>query len=483
MGKRCRTAAWGATFALLVAACTATEASPNSPRAAAPDSSSTPSIAVPTPVTFPDALADASFVQGARPDGPCVAGDASLMSLRNPATGEETWSFPIPRPGDESVVDGSEVFFSFRWDRGQHPGIAAIDLESQAPLWQRFLGTEVEQMKLFSSTLIVVTSDDVRAIDTSTGADIWIHSSQFDFSEVVLGNDTAYTLDSVGAHAIDFATGKELWELPIERADTLAADDQTLAVAAGTRLVAVDLSSKRRIMDLDVTRLGAGELWVTESTVAYELAPSIAPGGGVAALDRASGAELWRATSTGDPLWVEGNGQLISSTAADEPTPELRFVLLALDGRTGQELWRIPAAAQAFESVVGTAPNRIVAVDPHPTATGLQRVRLINSVTGDAIWSVTSGTFFNRAEVVSDSDVALFDSSGSLSGHRGTVSMATGNTDSWVATYDDGIAQAPVITDYGVLVVSGERRPTCVGRKVGQPSEQQTAVLGASAER
>lgn len=379
------------------------------------------------------------------------------------------------------VVNGSNVYLPFRWDRGQHPGIAALDLSDKAPLWQRFLPTEVEQMVHFESTLIVVTSQDVRAIDVETGNDLWVNKSQFDFSDVVLGDRAAYTLDSVGVHAIDFSTGHTLWELPIQRADTLAADDKTLAVAAGTRLVAVDIASRSRIIDMDVTRLGAGELWVTPATVAYELAPSVAPGGGVAVLDRATGSEIWRATSTGDPMWV-ANGQLISSTANDEPLPAPRYLLVARDALTGQELWRTPSTAQAFESVVGTAPDRVVTIDPHPAIAGVQRLRLIDSSTGDEVWSAVTMSSFDRAEVTSDTDVTLFGSSRSLSGNRGTVATTTGAGDSWVAEFSDGIAQPPVATPHGMLVVSGERSPTCISRRVGEPAEPESAVLGASTD-
>ncbi len=481
MGKRRHWAAWGATFALLVAACTATE-SQTSSRAPLPNSSSTPERAIPTSVSFPESLADASFVQAALSDGPCVAGDASQISLHNPRSGAETWSFSIPRPGAASVVDGSDVYLSFRWDRGQHPGIAALDLAAQAPRWQRFLPSEVEQMTQFESTLIVVTAEDVRAVDIDTGDDIWVNRSQFDFNEVVLGDTAAYTLDSVGVHAIDFGTGRELWQLPIQRADTLTADSSTLAVAAGTRLVAVDLASKRRIMDLDVTRLGAGELWVRPATVAYELAPSVAPGGGVAVLDRATGSEIWRATSTGDPLW-SADGHLISSTANDEPLPAPRFLLTARDAMNGQELWRIPSTAQAFDSVVGTADSRLVTIEPHPAIAGVQRVQLLDSATGEIVWGAVSMTNFDSAVVTSETNVTLFGSSSSLSGNRGSLATTTGAGNTWLAEFADGIAQPPVSTPHGLMVVSGERTPTCISRSVGEPDQPESAVLGATIER
>lgn len=484
MGKRCRLAAWGATFALTVAACAATETPENSSaEVAAPSAtSSTPSSTVPTAVTFPESLADASFVQAALPDGPCAAGDASQLALFDPATGEQLWSFAIPRPGLASVVDSTGVYSSFRWDRGQHPGIAALDLDARAPRWQRFLPSEVEQLVRFNDRLIVVTGDDVRAIDTSTGDDIWIAESQFDFSAVALGESAAFTLDSVGVHAIDFETGRELWELPIDRADTIAVDERTLAVAAGTRLVGVDVNERTRLFDLDVTRLGAGELWVTDSAVAFELAPSVAPGGGIGVLDRNTGSQLWESTSTGSLIWA-GDSLLISSTANDEPRPAAPFVLVARDATTGVERWRTASTAQASGSVLGASNDYVAVADPHPALPGLQRVRLLEAETGVAAWETASTESYDSAVVTANAEVTLFGSSRQVGADRGTIARTNGSTTGWVAHLPDGIAQPPAVTSAGLLVISGERAPVCVGRAVGEPAEPETAVLGESLER
>ena len=486
MGKRCRLAAWGATFALIVAACAATE-TPETSSSDAPAPTATPSApasTIPEAVTFPESLADASFLQAALPDQQCAAGDASQLALFDPATGERLWSFALPRPGVASVVDSTGVYSSFLWDRGQHPGIAALDLTSRAPRWQRFLSNEVEQMVRFNDRLIVVTSDDVRAIDTATGEDIWVAESQFDFSDVALGESAAFTLDSVGVHAIDFNSGRELWELEIDRADTIAVDDQTLAVAAGTRLVGVDVNERTRLFDLDVTRLGAGELFVNGSTVAFELAPSVAPGGGIAVLDRDTGFELWKSTSTGSLIWADGS-LLISSTANDEPRPAAPFVLIARDVTTGEERWRTTSTAQASSAVLGTGNNQVVVVDPHPAVAGLQRVRLLDATLGEPVWETSSTDTYDSAVVTPGAEVTLFGSSTQIGPDRGTVAQTNGSTTAWVAQLPDGIAQPPSITPQGILVISGERAPVCIGRRVGEPAEPapESAVLGESLER
>jgi len=246
----------------------------------------------------------------------------------------------------------------------------------------------------------------------------------------------------------------------------------TVAVAAGTRLVGVDNESRSRLFDIEVSRLGAGELWVFEDTVAYELAPSVAPGGGIAVLDLTTGVELWRATSTGNPTWVDGD-VFVSSTANTEPSPAPRFVLVGRDGRTGGELWRTPSTAEAFEGVVGATNGHLVVADPHPAVAGAQRVRLLDATTGDGIWTTFSTRTFDHAVLEPGAAVTLYGSSTSVTTNRGTVSRTDGRAALWTAALPDGISQAPLSTNLGTLVISGERAPVCMSRTVGEPETSQ----------
>jgi outer membrane protein assembly factor BamB len=479
MGKRCRSAAWGATFALFVAACAASD-EPSQSEAAAPSSSvSTPDRA-PTQIVFPSSLADASFIQAEQPDGPCIAGDNSRVTLFDSSSGEETWSFPIPRPGGTSVLDGSTAYLSFQWDRDLRPGVGAIDIDGRVPLWQRFLDSEPEQIALSEDGLIVVTRQDVRALDPETGEDLWINDSEFDFSNVVLSSEFAYAIDSVGVHAIDFASGSVVWELPIERPDAVAANDETLAVASGPRVIAVDITNRTRLFDITADRLGAGQLWVTPTVVSVELSPNAAPGGGVVSFDRTTGYELWRATNIGEAFWI-GDTQLVASTANDEPLPAQPFVLFGLNATTGEREWTVPATAQAFDSVVGTSDERIVTRDPHPAVSSLERIRLIETATGSVVWETVSDLHFDGATVAAGTFVSIYGSSDVIGADRGTVGMLLGSSRFWVGSPPDGISMAPQLTPYGLLVISGERSPVCLARSVGEPASQ-SAVLGASTQ-
>ena len=483
MGKRCRQAASGATFALIVAACAATDAPTSSePSSAASTRAPVTTTTLPAAITFPESLADASFVQAPAPTGPCAAGDNAQVALFNAADGSEDWTFPIPRPGSTSAVDGSVAYISFRWDREQSPGIGAIDLETNSPRWQRFLPAEPEALRIAQDALIVATSDDIRALDSETGEDLWVASPQFDYSEVVLSNNAAYAIDSVGVKAIDYATGQVLWELPIERPDALATDGTTLVVAASNRAIAVDIDARAKLWDTNVSRFGSGKIFVTPTSVAFELTLSVAPGGGIAVLDRVSGSELWRATGIGEPQWA-GNDQLFASAANDEPTPGQPFVLFALDAANGQELWRTPSTAQAFESIAGTAPGLVLVADPHPVIAGHERVRLLDSATGAAAWELMTPESFDHASVSEAGVVTMYGSGTSPGSDRGSFAVVQPNGSSWAATQADRITSTPQATPFGIMVVSGERTLSCVSRNLVVPDDQpQSVVLGASVE-
>ena len=486
MGKRRRLAALGATFALLVAACATTD----TPLANAPELSLAPrpSTSVvggsPDPIAFPDSLADASFVQPDTSGDTCRSEHPAQVTLLSSATGEQVWSFPIPEPGSLSEANNTTAFLTFRSDRGQAPGIGALDLSEQAPLWQRFFETEAHDLALTEDRLIVVTRDAVRALDLETGADLWVNDSQFDFDNVILTDDVAYALDSVGVKAIDYASGRVLWTLnDVERVDTMSYASGAIAVAAQTRMVAIDTEARGRLWDIDhVDRLGAGEVWTTPTAVFYELSPNAAPGGGVTALDRATGEELWSAKNVGTPAFI-GTGQLITSTASAAQPPAEPFVLIGLDAATGEELWRLTSTAQVFDGVVGSTEGQVIISDPHPVAPGFFRIRLVNSVTGEVQWHTQSAQRFEGAEFDLGAFVALYGTTQRSTGDRGNVSLVLGSERDWTADLSGGVAQPPQLTAEGLLVASPSQF-SCIGRLVVEPGPTIGAgVLGATTER
>ncbi len=485
MGNRSRLAALGVTCSLLVAAC----ATSNSPLANSPELSLAPKPEAPatssgTAIGFPDALADASFIRPDTSGDTCRAEHPAQISLLSTSTGEPLWSFPTPQPGQVSVADDARAFVSFRSDRGQAPGLGAIDLTTRGPAWQRFFETEVQDLELTTHGLIVVTRDAIRSVAPASGDDLWVNDSQFDFDNVILTPDVAYALDRVGVKAIDLSSGRVVWTLDdVDSGDTISLTDNTLAVAARTRIVAVDLAARGRLWDIeDADRLGAGELWATPKAIFYEVSPNVAPGGGVTALDRRTGNELWTATNVGTPAFV-GSGQLVTSTASSDQPPAEPFVFVGLDAATGQELWRLSSTTQVFDGVVATSDGKVIISDPHPAAPGFFRVRLIDSLTGKVTWQSQSAHRHDGAQFGVGDFVSLYGTEEISTGNTGNVALIVGNQTQWTTELTGGVAQPPQLTSDGLLVISPSQF-SCIARMVVDPTPTiGSEVLGATTER
>ncbi len=490
MGKRRHLAALGATFALFVAACAASDTPlANAPELAhAPRSSDDSGATSGAPGTAPSSLADASFLAPDTSADPCQADNSAHVSLLSPADGSELWSFPIPEPGAVSAVSETAAFVSFRSNRGQAPGLGALSLETRRPLWQRFFDTETIDLAVTETSLIVVTRESIRALDLETGEDIWINERRFDFNNVILTEGEAYALDAVGVKAIDLATGRVVWTLDdVLRADSLAYTTNTITVASRNRIVAVDIEARGRLWDItNADRVGAGDIWATPDAVFYEVSPSLAPGGGIAALSRDTGEELWSVANVGSPVRV-GDEQIITSTASGDLRPGEPFVFVALSASTGAELWRLPSTTQVFDGVVGTNSGQVIISDPHPAAPGFHRVRMVNSATGAVVWQTATQASFDGAQFGQQVDVptsaTLFGTNSLPDGDVGHVSFVVNETEGWTAELTGGVSQPPLLATQGLLTVSPSQF-SCIARLVGEPAPViGSAVLGAATER
>ena len=497
MGKRRRWAALGATFALLVAACAATTSSETTSSGATASSESSdaqsssvaptavgPSrtdIAASDAVEFPESLADASFVQPPG-DGTCATSNHAALSVFNPATGELRATVAIPRPAPTSTVNGTTAFLGFSFDQGQRPGVGAVDLNDASPEWQRFLDSEPQELRFIDNTLIVVTREDVRGLDPDTGEDLWILDSQFEIRSVALGSEALFALDQVGVHVIDAATGAVTWQLAIDRPDALAVSDDFLAVTSRTRLVGVDINAQRRLFDIEVDRSGNDGIWVASETIVHELSATVAPGGGIAAIDLRTGAERWRNTAIGETVFTGGD-VVLASTANAEPNPGAPFVLFGVDANTGDRLWENPSTAQVFEAVIGLTDNRIAIAQPHQALPGLHSVQLLDSADGQALWEVSTDLDIDAASIGVADLASLYGASTTIGADRGTVALRGITAGWWTATTVEGILQPPVLSAAGLVVVAGERSPACAARAVGEPTADATEVLGVTETR
>lgn len=480
MGKRCRWAALGATFALLVASCAANDDSLTEQSNAdiGPDLTAS-SVEVPerARIEFAD-VGDGSFALPRHVNQPCDALNSARITMLSLDDGTERWALPFPEPGTLGVVHEQAAFISTRSSNGQPPGVASVDLETRSPAWQLFLEAEVLDLSVEADNLIVVTRNAVRAIDLATGEEQWVNNGQFDFENVILASGVAYALDNVGVKAIDLFDGRVLWTLDdVPRADTISFADNTIAVAAQTRIVTIDIRARGRLWDIsDADRLGAGEIWTSPLAVYYEVSPNVAPGGGVTALDRTTGQELWSVTNVGSPVFV-GNGQLLTSRASGDPSPGEPFVFIALDPATGEQIWQLSSTTEVFDAVVGSTNGTLVISDPHPSISGFTRVRIVDSRSGEVVRQAVTSTHFDGATLdnVLDTNAAtptaaLFGTTSIPEGNTGQVALIASEARGWAVDLPGGVSQEPLLTSSGVLVASPSQT-SCIARLVGEPSQ------------
>ncbi len=484
MGERCRMAALGATFALLVAACAADDASritrpspqPVDPAAnsatAEPVGTSTtpgdPGPDVDAAIVFPETLADASFVDRTTARGKCIGGDESQLSLFDSRDGTPLWEFPIPRPGGLSTHVGDIVHVSFAWDTEQPPGIGTIDLASKRPLWQHFLPETPQQLERRGDQLIVSMRSSLLSLDAHTGEILWDTSDEFAFERLLLDDTLAYVLTTVGVTGIDLQTGERIWTVPLEDADNLAAHSGFLVVTAGPRVLGIDLTEQVLRWTTNVDRLRAGEIHLTESAVVVEASPAAAPSGGRITLDRTTGAALQRIEHT-SAIHIDDAGNIITTTVNPEGRPGLPYLVGAIDPVTGVPLWQSGATAPLRSSLLGASGQQIVINDPHPAISGVDRLRLLDTTTGDAIWETATIEEWDGALVELGAFVSLHRTVDTLAGDRGLAGVVFSNNRSIIVTEGDGIEQPPTLTPHGLLVISGEQANTCVGRQLGEP--------------
>lgn len=490
MGKRRHLAAWGATASLLVAACAASD----TPLANAPELAHAPRTSAEIEVvggvagSAPVSLADASFLTPDTSVDSCQADNSAHVSMLSAIDGSLLWSFPTPEPGMVSATTDTTAFLTFRSNRGQAPGVGALNLQTRRPQWQRFFDAETIDLAVTDDSLIVVSRNEIRALSLETGEDLWINDSQFNFNSTILTDTEAYVLDSVGVKAISLSTGRSVWKLDdVLNPDSLSYADNTIIVTSGNRIVAVDIAARGRLWDInDAGRIGAGDVWASPTEIFYEVSPNVAPGGGVTALSRSTGEELWTATNIGSPTFV-GTGQLVTSTASGDLRPGEPFAFVGMSASTGDELWRLPSTTQVFDGVVGSGPGQLVISDPHPVAPGFKRVRLVDSATGAVEWQTTSQSNYAGAEFgltpELPSATTLFGTTSQPDGDTGQVSFILSETEGWTAEVTGGVTQPPLVTTQGLLTVSPSQY-SCIARLVGEPGPViGSAVLGAATER
>ncbi|MEV6330797.1 PQQ-binding-like beta-propeller repeat protein [Streptomyces sp. NPDC051909] len=241
------------------------------------------------------------------------------------------------------------------------PTLYALDAHDGGERWRLHTDSWVYSLQVDRGTVVTGTrGGGVQAWEASNGAKLWeITGAQTDFETPEGGpavhGDTVYVWRDARLAALDARTGTERWSYPIGDAASCAhvpvrlapAEDGCVYVAAGTRVLCVDIAS--------------GHVrWHFEAPAVFLSPPAFAPGpavtgggvyladhlGTVYALDATTGKDRWRIAteprqSTEPVLVTAGNVHVGSGSA-----------LYTLDAVTGTPKWRFAAGGELIGAPV-----------------------------------------------------------------------------------------------------------------------------------
>ncbi|WP_030898055.1 PQQ-binding-like beta-propeller repeat protein [Streptomyces sp. NRRL F-5126] len=235
------------------------------------------------------------------------------------------------------------------------PTLYALDARHGAELWRLRTDDWVYALKADRGTVVTATrGGGVQAWEAANGEKLWEITgaqSEFETPEAgpVIHDGTVYVWKDARLLALDARSGTERWSYPVGDGAScggvpvrlLPGADGRLYVAAGTRVLSVDMA-------------GGRVNWHFEAPAVFLSAPAFAPGpavtgggvyladylGTVYALDAATGKDRWRIATESrasvEPVLVaDGNVHVGSGSA-----------VYTLDAVTGTPKWRFAAGGE-----------------------------------------------------------------------------------------------------------------------------------------
>ncbi|MFE6131777.1 PQQ-binding-like beta-propeller repeat protein [Streptomyces sp. NPDC056437] len=241
------------------------------------------------------------------------------------------------------------------------PTLYALDSTTGQERWRLQTDAWVYSLKVDRGTVLTGTrGGGVQAWEASNGEKLWeLTGAQTDFETPEAGpaifDDTVYVWKDARLRAVETRTGVERWSYPVGDAASCGnvpvrvqpAPDGHVYVAAGTRVLAIDIAS-------GLVR------WHFESPAVFLSAPAFAPGpavtgggvyladylGTVYALDAITGKDRWRIATESrqsiEPVLVAGGNVHVGSGSA----------LYTLDAVTGTPMWRFAAGGEVIGAPV-----------------------------------------------------------------------------------------------------------------------------------
>ncbi len=241
------------------------------------------------------------------------------------------------------------------------PTLYALDAASGVERWRLQTDAWVYSLKVDRGTVLTGTrGGGVQAWEASNGEKLWeLTGAQTDFETPEAGpavfDDTVYVWQDARLRALETRTGVERWSYPVGDAASCGnvpvrvqpAPDGYVYVAAGTRVLAIDITS-------GLVR------WHFEAPAVFLSAPAFAAGpavtgggvyladylGTVYALDATTGKDRWRIATESrqsvEPVLVAGGNVHVGSGSA----------LYTLDAVTGTPMWRFAAGGEVIGAPV-----------------------------------------------------------------------------------------------------------------------------------
>jgi outer membrane protein assembly factor BamB len=289
-----------------------------------------------------------------------IAG-CELLGIGNNDRVEVAWSGSLPAGGTTwrgvPAVLGGHVIAEYG------TGLRAWDLETGQVLWTRPLRTGValnsDNIVIAGSRAFAAGGDSVYAVDATTGARLWafLPDAQAALGEIGVDDQGVYVgTRTHRVYALDPATGQVKWTVDIGPSWAF------LGVVRG--------------------------LTASGDTVYAGAVEFLTDGGGlrrghVIALDRSTGAELWRYITPNDQSDVSGAPRVIDRLLLASDLYGGSF--FALDRFTGQEVWRV--------RLNGLGPNRAPLVRGQVAYVGANdsQVYAVDLLTGRIRWHTDTG--------------------------------------------------------------------------------------------
>ncbi len=320
-------------------------------------------------------------------------GDSQIASPTPTVAAPTPTPDPAEAPG--ALLTASELVPMFRGNAartGVNPGPAP--LERPVVRWKTFIGGESYASPVVGPETVYVATKagSVVAIGLATGEELW-RANVGDYiarSTPALDGNTLFVAAGYSLVAIDVETGKERWSVPLRFAGSCS------PVVVGEH---VYVATQEGHVSAFTTASG-DEVWHYRNDNLLFGSPSVGEGlvviadeaGFVTGLDIATGREMWQRPVEGEVFATPAIADGIVYVATTAPS------LVALDVQTGAEQWRRGFGGESSPALEGGV--LFLGGDD-------QSLRALDSETGEIRWSSPLGYAIRSSATVTDKAVLI----------------------------------------------------------------------------